>query len=94
VITLPVLPHPVVVVPVAYAAALAAAGVLAAADPHPVAACRRTLHAAREHTARAAVTVALTVACGGAPTPGIEDECPECRRPHNPKTPCPEGPPR
>jgi hypothetical protein len=93
---LPVLPHPVVVVPVAYAAALAAAGALAAADPHPVAACRRTLHAAREHTAHAAVTVALALACTSHPTPapGIEDECPECRRPHNPKTPCPEGPPR
>jgi hypothetical protein len=66
---LPVLPHPVVVVPVVYAAALVVAGALAAADPHPVAACRRTAHAARQHTAHAAVTVALTVACGGAPTP-------------------------
>lgn len=83
-VMLPVLPHPVVVVPAAYAAALAAAGVLATRDPHPVAACRRTLHAARQHTARAAVALALTLACTAQPrreAPAVFPACLVCGEP-------------
>jgi hypothetical protein len=63
---LPDLPYPVLV-PVVSVAALAAAGVLADEDAHPVHAVRRALHSAREHAAYAVVTVALVVVCASAP---------------------------
>lgn len=63
---LPTLPYQVIV-PVVFGAALAAAGVLADADVRPLRAAHRALTAAREHAARAAVSVALAVACAAAP---------------------------
>jgi hypothetical protein len=84
---LPVLPYPVLV-PAVSAVALAAAGVLADHTPHPLTTARHALTAVREHTANAAVSLALALACTAQPAPGIWADCPDCGIPHNPNNPC------